>query len=162
MSTPSPAPALTTSLQAVHAEIRAQVNEARRLASRSTDAAAPASVETIHAFFAGAWPRYVAAKQALIERLAGRDGAVDGVLGEVRRGLDEQGVLVERLVELTTPSLAATGDRVTELGAVAATLERRLDEELGDEERLVHPALERLLPGNEQGELAQAFRQALG
>lgn len=154
--------ALHSALQTLHAELRAQVAEARRLAANPSGDAAPVGLETVHAFFSGVWPHYVAAKQALVTRLAGRDGAVDGLLDEVRRGIDEQRVLVDRLVTLTTAGTATStwSDRAVELGAVSATLERRFDEELSDEERLVHPALGRLLDLTEQGDLASAFGRA--
>ena len=112
----------------------------------------------MHTFFQTTWPRYVAAKQTLVTCLTGRDGAVDALLGQLRTGLTEQGVLVERVLALTAPGPAEQwAIHARELAAVTTTLGRHFDEQLGQEERVLHPALAHHLSASELSELTVAF-----
>lgn len=157
---PSPASSLVDLLRTLHGQLRAHVDEARRLASLPTGPEAEGVARSAHGFFLTSWPRYVAGKQSLAGRLQGRDGAIDALLTQLRSGLTEQSVLVERLLALTAPG-EARPEHPGELGAVAATLGRQLDEQLGEEERILHPLLDRHLEPGELGELAGAFSPGL-
>ncbi len=157
---PSPASSLVDLLRTLHGQLRARVDEARRLASLPPGLEAESVARVVHGFFLTTWPRYVAGKQALAGRLQGRDGAIDALLTQLRAGLTEQGVLVERLLALSAPG-EARSEHPGELGAVATTLGRQLDEQLGEEERILHPLLDRHLEPGELGELAGAFSPGL-
>jgi len=159
-----PAEDLTALLLDCHGRIRTFVALAGSLAA--ADGAEPADVsETaarVRRHFAEALALHARdEEESILPRLAGKDRDVDAALVSMHRDHARQGPAADRVAALCG-ELAALPARRRELApqlrAAARALEEHLAGHLANEERVILPALRRLVPEDAQREIVSELR----
>lgn len=164
-------PGLVDLLTECHARIRSSCALARRIAEahgRSDDEVAEAAAR-VHRYFTLALPLHAEDEEAsVLPRLRGKDPDVDreleAMVSEHREHDAPDGPLAR--VVAATAALAAHPGRLAELapmlGAAAEALEAHFDVHLGREERVVFPAIRRLVDGELDGRMVAELRARRG
>lgn len=134
-----------------HTRIRRHTEIARHLAAAH---GAPAgeivdAARAVHRYFSVALPLHVAdEEESVVPRLVGREPEVDAALARMGREHDEHRAPLAAMLA-HCEALAATPERQPELGpelgAVAARLDAEFAKHLELEERVILPAMRRLL-----------------
>ena len=156
---------LVDALLECHGRIRQITGVARALAVAGPDRAPQELREAaarVRRYFAEALPRHVEDEDAsILPRLRGRDPDVDAALAAMSAEHEHHGAGVARLVELCArverapeelPALAAELDRVSR------ALEAEFAVHLEREERVILPAIRRLLGAEEQSAVRAEMR----
>jgi iron-sulfur cluster repair protein YtfE (RIC family) len=147
-----------------HERIRAFTAVAVQLAAAHGAPAAEISqaAERVRRYFAEALPLHAEDEEAsILPRLRGRDADVDRELEAMHREHDEHGALLREVVGCCA-ALAADPSRHAELApflaASSAGLERHFEAHLAREERVIFPAIRRLLAPEAREEIAAELR----
>ncbi len=151
-----------------HDRIRSFLAMARRIAeARGAEVEGVAEAAArVHRYFTQALPLHAEDEEAsILPRLRGRAAEVDGELDTMAR---EHGEHARPLRALTDACAALSGDagRHAELapaiGAAAAELERHFAAHLAREERVIFPAVRRLLDPAADAAIVQEIRRRRG
>jgi hemerythrin-like domain-containing protein len=117
----------------------------------------------IRRYFGEALPKHTRDEdESIVPRLAGKEPEVDAVLSRMGREHLQHEAHVAQLVALCAQlenSPEQLAELRTELGRVAQALEAEFSSHLAEEERVVLPAIRRLLSMEEQASLLSEFRE---
>lgn len=137
-------------LMGVHALARRMVELAKEMTMLGPGPVCAQTAAKVADFFSGVWAKHVREEdEVLAPALAGRDAAVDQALAQLARQHFTLEALVARVVtpcrRLSRDASALDAYRL-QLEAAAEALEVSLHEHLAHEERVIFPALRKLVP----------------
>jgi iron-sulfur cluster repair protein YtfE (RIC family) len=152
-------PNLDDRLVDCHARIRHFLSTARKLAERpgAPDDQLREAASGVQRYFTEALPRHVADEdESITPKLRGRDADVDAALARMHEEHERHEPIFARLVELCAAiaeSPARAKELAPELDELSATAEREMLSHLELEERVVIPALVRLMTPAERDQI---------